>query len=50
MTPLKVEAVKLYTEVPNRSCLRKGTKGFQEGKRGKQVAAIAIDEVYSITE
>ena len=26
------------------------TKGRQEGKLGKQVAAIAIDEVHSITE
>ena len=26
------------------------TKGFQKAKLGKQVAAIAIDEVHSITE
>ena len=26
------------------------TKGIQEGKLGKQVAAIAIDEAHSITE
>ena len=26
------------------------TKGLQEGKLGKQVAAIAIDEVHLITE
>ena len=26
------------------------TKGLQKGKLGKQVAAIAIDEVHSITE
>ena len=40
-------AVKLYTKVPNSGCL---TKGLQEGKLGKQVAAIAIDEVHSVTE
>ena len=30
MEPLKVEAVKLYTEVPNRSCLRNGQKDFKK--------------------
>ena len=50
MKPLKVEAVKLFTEVPNRGCLMNGQKGLQKGKLGKQVAAIAIDEVHSITE
>ena len=30
MKPLKVEAVKLYTEVPNRSCLRNGQKDFKK--------------------
>ena len=58
MKPLKVEAGKLYdpskftqrrTAVTNRGCLRNGQKDFK-GKRGKQVAAIAIDEVQSITE
>ena len=29
MKPLKVEAVKLYTEVPNRDCLRNGLKDFK---------------------
>ena len=34
-----------------KSCLsKKWTKGFQKGKLGKQVVAIAIDEVHSITE
>ena len=49
MKPLKLEAVKLYTEVANRGCLRNGQKDFK-GKLGKQVAAIAIDEVHSIIE
>ena len=30
MKPLKVEAVKLYTEVPNRDCLRNGLKDFKK--------------------
>ena len=30
MKPLKVEAVKLYTEVPNRGCLRNGSKDFKK--------------------
>jgi len=30
MKPLKVEAVKLYTEVVNRGCLRNGQKDFKE--------------------
>ena len=53
MKPLKVEAAKLYTEVPNRGCLRNGQKDFKKEsleKLGKQVVAIAIDEVHSITE
>ena len=53
MKPLKVEAVILYTEVPNRGCLRNGQKDFKKEsleKLGKQVVAIAIDEVHSITE
>ena len=51
MKPLKVEAVKLFTEVPIKSWLsNECTKGLQKGKLGKQVAAIAIDEVHSITE
>ena len=49
MKPLKVEAVKLYTEVPNRGCLRNEQRNCK-GKLGTQVAAIAIDEVQSITE
>ena len=48
MKPLKVEAVKLYTEVPNRGCLRNGQKDFKKEKVGKLVAIIAIDEVHSI--
>ena len=44
MRPLKVEAVKLYTEVLVVS------KGLQEEKLGKQAAVIAIDKVHSITE
>ena len=47
MEPLKVEAVKLFTAVLNRGCLMNGQK---DKKLGKQVAAIAIDEVHSITE
>ena len=51
MKPLKVEAVKLYTELSHKSWLPKEwTKRLQEGKLGKQVAPIAIDEVHSITE
>ena len=30
MKPLKVEAVKLYTEVPNRDCVRNGQKDFEK--------------------
>ena len=30
--------------------LKEWTKGLQEGKLGKQVAPIAIDEVHSITD
>ena len=30
MKPLKVEAVKLFTEVPNRGCLRNGQKDFKK--------------------
>ena len=30
MKPLKVEAVKLYTEVPNRDCLRNGLNDFKK--------------------
>ena len=30
MKPLKVEAVKLYAEVPNRGCLRNGQKDFKK--------------------
>ena len=30
MKPLKVEAVKLYTEVANRGCLRNGQKDFKK--------------------
>ena len=30
MKPLKVEAVKLYTEVPNRGFLRNGQKDFKK--------------------
>ena len=30
MKPLKVEALKLYTEVPNRGCLRNGQKDFKK--------------------
>ena len=48
MKPFKVKPVKLYTEVPNRGL--EWTKGLQKGKLGKQVAAIAIDEVHTITE
>ena len=50
MKPLKVEAVKLFTEVPKWWLSNEWTKGLQKGKLGKQVAAIAIDEVHSITE
>ena len=30
MKPLKVEAVKLFTEVPNRGCLMNGQKDFKK--------------------
>ena len=30
MKPLKVEAVKLFTEVPNRGCLGNGQKDFKK--------------------
>ena len=30
MKPLEVEAVKLYTEVANRGCLRNGQKDFKK--------------------
>ena len=30
MKPLKVEAVKLFTEVPNRGCLRNEQKDFRK--------------------
>ena len=30
MKPLKLEAVKLFTEVPNRGCLRNGQKDFKK--------------------
>ena len=30
MKPLKVEAVKLFTEVPNRRCLMNGQKDFKK--------------------
>ena len=43
MKPVKVKAVKLYTEVPNCDFLR-NEKELQKGKLGKQVAAIAIDD------
>ena len=49
MKPLKVEAVKLYTEVPNRGCLRNGQKDFKKESLESKVAAIAIDEVHPIT-
>ena len=40
--------MKLYTEVPNRGCLRNGQKDFKKEKVEKLVAIIAIDEVHSI--
>ena len=30
MKPLKVEAVKLFTEVPNRGCIMNGQKDFKK--------------------
>ena len=30
MKPIKVEAVKLFTEVPNRGCLMNGQKDFKK--------------------
>ena len=46
----KGEAVKLYTEVPDRGYLRNGQNDFKKQKVGKLVAIIAIDEVRSIIE
>ena len=35
---------------PKSRLSKEWTKGLQKGKLGKQVAAIAIDEVHSITD
>ena len=37
MKPSKVEAVKLYTEVTNRGCLRNGQKDFKKESLGSKL-------------
>ena len=47
---VKSESFEIVYWSPKSWFSKEWTKGLQKGKLGKQVAAIAIDEVQSITE
>ena len=47
---VKSESCEIVYWSPKSWFSKEWTKGLQKGKLGKQVAAIAIDEVHSITE